>query len=69
MSGSDVARAARKQRPDVPIIFVTGFAESEQLEAALGPDVPVLRKPFSMAQLAAAVEEQIAAYLRRKSPS
>ena len=60
MNGAEVARAARKQRPGVPIIFVTGYAESEQLEAALGPDVPVLRKPFSLAELENVVEEQIA---------
>ncbi|HEX8533331.1 MAG TPA: PAS domain S-box protein [Allosphingosinicella sp.] len=61
MNGAEVARAARKLRPDLPIVFVTGYAETDQLEAALGPDVPVLRKPFTLAQLAAAVEEQIAA--------
>jgi PAS domain S-box-containing protein len=61
MNGADVARAARKLRPGLPIVFVTGYAETDQLEAALGRDVPVLRKPFSLAQLAAAVEEQIAA--------
>jgi CheY-like chemotaxis protein len=61
MNGAEVARAARKQHPDLPIIFVTGYAETEQLEAALGADVPVLRKPFSLTELAVAVEEQIAA--------
>ena len=35
----------------VPIAFVTGFAESEQLEDALGPDVPILRKPFGTDEL------------------
>ncbi len=69
MNGAEVARAARERRPDVPIIFVTGYAESEQLEAALGPDVPVLRKPFSLTQLAAAVEERIAGIGPRKSTS
>jgi CheY-like chemotaxis protein len=57
LHGADVARAAREIAPDLPIVFVTGYAESEQLEAALGSDVPVLRKPFSIADLATAVEE------------
>jgi PAS domain S-box-containing protein len=57
MHGADVARAAREIAPGLPIVFVTGYAESEQLEAALGDDVPVLRKPFTIADLAAAVEE------------
>jgi PAS domain S-box-containing protein len=60
MNGADVARAARGACPGLPIVFVTGFAESEQLEGALGPDVPVLRKPFSIADLVAAVEENLA---------
>ncbi len=60
MNGAEVASAVREQHPGLPIMFVTGYAESEQLEAALGIDVPVLRKPFTVAQLAAAVEEQLA---------
>ena len=59
MNGADAARAARELHPGLPIVFVTGYAESEQLEAALGGDVPVLRKPFTLAQLAAAVEENL----------
>jgi PAS domain S-box-containing protein len=59
MNGADVAREARKLHPGLPIVFVTGYAESEQLEAALGGDVPVLRKPFTLAQLASAVEENL----------
>ncbi|HEX6374235.1 MAG TPA: PAS domain S-box protein [Allosphingosinicella sp.] len=59
MHGADAARAARQIHPGLPIVFVTGFAESVQLEAALGGDVPVLRKPFTLAELAAAVEENV----------
>jgi len=60
MHGADVARIARERDPSLPIVFVTGYAVSDQLEAALGPDVSVLRKPFTVAQLAALVEEQLA---------
>ena len=60
MNGADAARAARLVHPDLPIVFVTGYAESEQLEAALGGDVPVLRKPFTLAELASAVKENVA---------
>jgi CheY-like chemotaxis protein len=59
MNGAEFARAARAQRPHLPIVFVTGYAESEQLEAALGPGAPLLRKPFTLAQLAAAVDEHL----------
>jgi PAS domain S-box-containing protein len=60
MHGADTARAAREILPGLPIVFVTGYAESEQLEAALGEGVPVLRKPFTLAELAAAVEQNAA---------
>ncbi|MEA3009362.1 MAG: hypothetical protein QOJ91_1054 [Sphingomonadales bacterium] len=59
MNGAEVARAARGLHPGLPIVFVTGYAESEQLESALGGNVPVLRKPFTLAELAAAVEENV----------
>ena len=55
MNGAELARRLRSSRPDMPILFVTGYAESEQLERALGAEVPVLRKPFTIAELAAAV--------------
>jgi len=60
MNGAEAARAAREIHPGLPIVFVTGYAESEQLEAALGDGAPVLRKPFTLAELAAAVEENMA---------
>jgi PAS domain S-box-containing protein len=60
MHGAEVARAAREIAPGLPIVFVTGYAESEQLDAALGAGAPVLRKPFTLAQLQAAVEENVA---------
>ena len=59
MNGAEVARAARDLHPGLPIVFVTGYAETEQLESALGGNVPVLRKPFTLAELAAAVEDNV----------
>jgi PAS domain S-box-containing protein len=61
MHGAEVARAARSARPELPIVFVTGYAETDQLEAALGRDAPVLRKPFTVAQLAAVLEKHLPA--------
>ena len=60
MNGAEVARAIRDRHPTLPIVFVTGYAESEQLEAALGAEVTVLRKPFGLTHLAAAIEQQLA---------
>lgn len=49
MNGAEVARAARKRRPDVPLIFVTGYADL----SALGEfaSEPVLHKPFKDEEL------------------
>jgi PAS domain S-box-containing protein len=59
MHGADVARLAREMLPQLPIVFVTGYAETGQLEAALGPGAPVLRKPFTVDDLANAVEANL----------
>jgi PAS domain S-box-containing protein len=61
MNGAEVARIARASHPQLPIVFVTGYAETDQLEAALGPDAPILRKPFTVAQLAAVLERHLPA--------
>ena len=59
MNGAELAREIRARLPGLPIVFVTGFAESDQLEGALGPDVPVLRKPFGIDDLSAMVASQL----------
>jgi CheY-like chemotaxis protein len=59
MHGADVARAIRTTHPSLPIVFVTGYAESKQMDSAVGEDCAVLRKPFSMAELAAILEEKL----------
>jgi PAS domain S-box-containing protein len=55
MNGAELAAAARQRHPALPIVFVTGFAETDQLESALGSGAPVLRKPFGMDELATIV--------------
>jgi PAS domain S-box-containing protein len=59
MHGADVAREIRKTHPSLPIVFVTGYAESEQMDAAVGGDGSVLRKPFSVGELAAVLEDKL----------
>ncbi len=55
MNGAELACEARRLYPALPIVFVTGFAETDQLEGALGPGAPVLRKPFGIDDLAGMV--------------
>ena len=59
MNGAQLAQAMRELHPDLPIAFVTGYAESENLEGALGADVPVLRKPFGIGEIAALLAQTV----------
>jgi CheY-like chemotaxis protein len=52
MSGAELARLARARWPDVPIIFASGYADTQAVEEALGGQALILRKPFDMATLA-----------------
>jgi signal transduction histidine kinase/CheY-like chemotaxis protein len=49
MTGIELAREARRQRPQLPILLATGFAE---LEGGKVVDVARLAKPYTQAQLA-----------------
>jgi PAS domain S-box-containing protein len=51
MNGTDLARAVRGARPDVPVLLVSGYAESE----GIAPDLPRLVKPFRKDELAASL--------------
>jgi len=52
MSGAELAARARRRWPDVPIVFASGHADTAQVEAALGGEAVILRKPFDMETLA-----------------
>ena len=53
-NGAEVVKAARTVQPSLPVLFVSGYADSAALEAAMGT-APFLRKPFRPAELASAV--------------
>jgi CheY-like chemotaxis protein len=54
MNGAETAQAMRRRNARLPILFLSGFADSAALEAAVG-EAPILRKPFRPFELAAAV--------------
>ena len=55
MDGPTMVREARKEWPDLPILFMSGYAE-EQLRKSIDiANVAFLPKPFSMIELAEAV--------------
>ena len=50
MSGIDVAQRLRAEHPMLPIVFVSGHAEPDELRLAV-PGVRLLRKPFQSDEL------------------
>jgi two-component system cell cycle sensor histidine kinase/response regulator CckA len=61
MDGPTTVRAARKSHPELPILFISGYAE-EQLRKSIDiPNVSFLAKPFSVQSLAETVRGVLAA--------
>jgi signal transduction histidine kinase/CheY-like chemotaxis protein len=58
MNGADVARAAQERQPGINVLMVSGYADSAAVEAALGT-ARLLRKPFDLAELGAAVAQTL----------
>ena len=53
LNGRQLADAARKIRPKLPVLLITGYAGSALDDAQLAPGIEVLRKPFAFPTLAA----------------
>lgn len=56
MTGAEVAATLRKERPDLPLLFVTGYSESDAIRTA-APDAAVMTKPFRPEALDIAVRD------------
>jgi CheY-like chemotaxis protein len=56
LNGAEVATAVRLKHRHLPIIFVSGFSDTDQLEAAMGTGVTVLRKPFTLGELRSMID-------------
>ena len=64
MDGPTMAKHVRRDRPDLPILFMSGYAE-EQLRKSIDLDkVNFLPKPFSVAQIAEAVAKTLAEHAK-----
>ncbi|MFC1707611.1 response regulator [Planctomycetota bacterium] len=53
--GKAVAEAAG--RAGIPVLFITGYAESGSVQDFIDAGAPVVRKPFTAAQLVETIEE------------
>jgi PAS domain S-box-containing protein len=63
LNGRQVADAARAVRPDLKVLFITGYAENAVLSHGhLDQGMHVMTKPFAMDVLASRIRELIEAY-------
>ena len=62
MSGPELAAKIKAIRPDLKILFMSGYSEYSNVEVSqLSPQPPVLQKPFSVSSLVEKVREILAA--------
>ncbi|WP_442919098.1 PAS domain S-box protein [Methylobacterium sp. Leaf118] len=60
MNGRQMADAGRERRPDLKVLFITGYAENAVVgNGHLEPGMAVITKPFVMETLAARIKEMI----------
>jgi two-component SAPR family response regulator len=64
LSGVDTARLARRTRPDLNVVFCSGYADLSRFEGDVGTEV-LLKKPFGPDILA----EVVSTTLQRVGPS
>ncbi len=60
INGAEVARNAWLRRPELPLVFASGFSDTKAIEAVAGDKVAVLRKPFRVDELQAAIATALA---------
>jgi CheY-like chemotaxis protein len=61
VTGWDVVNAVRGRLPTMPILMISGFATEDDMRQARQVGVPLLRKPFSVAELQRLIRELLAA--------
>lgn len=60
MNGHYLARLLRQRRPDLKVLFMTGYGgDVLYRDGALEPDLDVLEKPFSIDELSQRVEDAL----------
>jgi CheY-like chemotaxis protein len=61
MNGAEAAGLARQKWSEMPIVFASGYADTDQVDTALGSQAVILRKPFDMEELARTVARALPA--------
>jgi PAS domain S-box-containing protein len=60
MTGFDLARQVRRSWPDLPILFMSGFADSSLVPDEFRSNTALLAKPFRLGQLSEAIVSALA---------
>jgi len=60
MNGGRVAAEAREMHPDLPVVFLTGYADTVLLQRWQGLGMQVVAKPFRLETLTAALHRAVA---------
>ncbi len=70
MNGRQLAEHARDYRPEIPILFITGYAENAAIRADfLGTNMAMIAKPFSIEELSGKIEEMLCARIDAGAPA
>ncbi len=68
LGGPELVRALRARRPELPVLFVSGYRETHALDEVIGtPNTGFLAKPFTPSVLLQAVHERLAE-VRARAP-
>jgi DNA-binding response OmpR family regulator len=60
LNGRQVADAGRARRPDLKVLFITGYADNAVVGSGwLDPGMQIMTKPFDMSSLALRVRDML----------
>lgn len=66
MSGRKLAEEARKLRPDLPVVFMSGYADDDLIRKSV-PGAGFVQKPVTVVELSSAIAEHLRAQLDKVS--
>ena len=68
MNGRQIAEIGRQYRPNLPVLFMTGYAQNAAVRSEfLAPGMEMISKPFSMDDMAAKLREMLHADLSART--
>jgi DNA-binding NtrC family response regulator len=59
MSGIDLAHAVNSEWPDLPVLLTSGYTAQRLIPSAVNGELNLLRKPYTMDELAHAIQKII----------